>query len=77
MQDINPEANHVKTECLDGLFEDIASGKVQGYFVGWIDSQGHFHTAWSCQEGKPLYLSMLGLMEQIKDDYLTAKKGSF
>lgn len=69
------EINSVKTEALDGLFNDIASNRVQSFFVGWIDSNGCFHTGWSCQEGKPLYLSMLGLMEQIKNDYVLAKRG--
>lgn len=62
----------INTDVLDAVFEDVATGKIENLVIGWIDSDNKFSVAWRSKEGTKRYLSMLGLIEQLKYDFIKA-----
>lgn len=63
----------INPDILDTVFEDIATGKIENLVIGWIDSNNKFSVGWRSKEGTERYLSMLGLIEQLKHDFIKAK----
>lgn len=62
----------INADVLDTVFEEIATGKIENLVIGWIDSDNKFSVAWRSKEGTERYLSMVGLIEQLKHDFIKA-----
>lgn len=63
----------INTDVLDQVFEEIATGKIENLVIGWIDSNNRFSVAWRSKDKTERYLSMVGLIEQLKYDFIKAK----
>ena len=64
----------INTDVLDTVFEEAVSGKIENLVIGWIDSDNKFSVAWRSNKGTERYLQMLGLIEQLKYDFIKAKE---